>query len=183
MLVIFFSTILIFPIKSFIIIPSTSRSSPQVLLSSNNSNQQPLNEFEGFNPFEKKQSKTLNPLITSNNNLSLRQLRMKELMNTLLQNVSIYGGDDHEKEEEEENNQKLLSILNENSELILEPLIEDDALMDGDSIYDVGMSKEERFIRYNEVMEQRIEKAVNKSVKKILILMKDFVAQAKTKYM
>ena len=108
---------------------------------------------------------------------------MKELMNTLLQNVSIYGGDDHEKEEEEENNQKLLSILNENSELILEPLIEDDALMDGDSIYDVGMSKEERFIRYNEVMEQRIEKAVNKSVKKILILMKDFVAQAKTKCM
>ncbi len=96
---------------------------------------------------------------------------MKDLMNTLLQNVSLV--------DQNENKDKLISILQEHSDLILEPLNDDDCVMDEDSIYDPGMTREERYVRYDDVMEQRIEKAVNKSVKRILEVMKEFVSNEK----
>jgi len=134
------------------------------------------NSWEGFNPFEKKKTATtLNPLITSNNQISLRQLRMKELMNTLLQKVSLdeieSNGDGENK-----NDAALYDILDQNSELLLEPLNDADAVMDRESIYDPGMSRDERFDRYDQVMEERIEKASNKSVRRILSTMKDYVS-------
>ncbi len=132
---------------------------------SNEANEDEVNPFEGFNPFEKKVVKNLNPLISSNNNISIRQLRMKELMNTLLDNVEI----------ESDNDENLIAILDNHANLLLEPLIDDDAVIEKDSIYDVGMNKEERFMRYNEVMGERIEKAVNKSVKRVLMVMREYV--------
>ena len=41
------------------------------------------------------------------------------------------------------------------------------------------MTREERYVRYDDVMEQRIEKAVNKSVKRILEVMKEYVSSRK----
>ncbi len=137
------------------------------------------NSWEGFNPFEKKKTATtLNPLITSNNQISLRQLRMKELMNTLLQNVSVNSNDglDGEEHEQEQEKKRLNDILDQNSDLLLEPLNEENAVMDGDSIYEPGMSRDERFDRYDQVMEERIEKALNKSVRRILSTMKEYVS-------
>ena len=147
---------------------SKSISSRQIVVSVQASGDE--NDFKDFNPFEKKNSNTINPLITSNNKISLRQLRMKEVMNTLLQKVSL------DEDEKTANEKILLFILNEHSELILEPLVDDNAVMDEDSIYDPGMTKDERFERYDTVMNQRIDKATNKSVRKILTLMKEFVS-------
>jgi len=67
------------------------------------------------------------------------------------------------------------SILIENEELIMEPLLDDDAVMDEDSIYDVGMNREERFERYESVMLERERKVVNKNVENILRAMREFV--------
>jgi len=90
------------------------------------------NEFEGFNPFNRKETSTTQraPQVLSST-ISLRQLRMKDVMTTLLNT--------------DETNFE--SILIENEELIMEPLLDDDAVMDEDSIYDVGMNREERFER------------------------------------
>ena len=174
---ILFMTINLQQAHSFHIIRTTTRrisSSSIIRLSSFNPKDgqgsgDSSNEFAGFNPFEKKKTQTrLNPLISSNSNISLRQLRMKELMNTLLQNVSLENDNDKE---------KLVSILEENSELLLEPLVEENAMVDEDSIYEPGMNQEERFDRYDEVMGQRIEKATNKSVRKILSVMREYVAE------
>lgn len=70
-------------------------------------------------------------------------------------------------------------ILLENEELIMEPLLDDDAVMDEDSIYDVGMTREERFERYENAMLDREEKAINRNVKKILGAMREFVLKRK----
>jgi len=67
------------------------------------------------------------------------------------------------------------SILIENEELIMGPLLDDDAVMDEDSIYDVGMNREERFERYESAMLDRERKVVNKNVEKILRTMREFV--------
>jgi hypothetical protein len=70
---------------------------------------------------------------------------------------------------------KYEQILLANEELIMEPLLDDDAVMDEDSIYDVGMTREERFDRYEKRMLVREEEAFNRNVKKILGTMREFV--------
>ena len=127
---------------------------------SNSSN----NNFEGFNPFNRKETITTQraPQILSST-ISLRQLRMKDVVSTLLN-------------ADESNYEK---ILLENEELIMEPLLDDDAVMDEDSIYDVGMTREERFERYENAMLDREEKAINRNVKKILGAMREFVLKRK----
>jgi hypothetical protein len=179
MLIISFSCTIFENVQGFTIVRGThtktlAPSSTMVLWSildpNNNNDTGEEDSWEGFNPFEKKKTKTpLNPLIGSNNNISLRQLRMKELMNKLLQNVSL--------EDDNDNANILGSILDQNRELLLEPLNEDEAVMDEDSIYEPGMSREERFDRYDQVMEQRIEKSMNKSVTRILSVMRDYVSE------
>jgi hypothetical protein len=118
------------------------------------------NEFEGFNPFNRKNTKTPQraPQVFSST-ISLRQMRMKDLMTNLL------NADDS----------RMQNLLLENEELLMEPLLEDDAVLDKDSIYDRGMSMEERFDRYESAMVEREEKAVNKSVARILVAMREFV--------
>lgn len=86
-------------------------------------------------------------------------MRMKDLMTNLL------NADDS----------RMQNLLLENEELLMEPLLEDDAVLDKDSIYDRGMSMEERFDRYESAMVEREEKAVNKSVARILVAMREFV--------
>lgn len=119
--------------------------------------------WDGFNPFERQKTQTqLNPVLASST-ISLRQMRMKELMSKLLASAA-------------EETEAINSILEDNAELILQPLVEEDGVMEPDSIYTPGMTREERFDRYEEVMNEREAKAVNKSVHRILGLMRDFVA-------
>lgn len=76
-------------------------------------------------------------------------------------------------------NDEIPALLMSNEEFLMEPLEDDDAVMDEDSIYDLGMSREERFERYNKVMQEREEKAVNKKVEVILKIMREFVMSRK----
>ena len=69
-----------------------------------------------------------------------------------------------------------LHFMLENEELLLEPLLEDDAVMDEDSIYDLGMNRDQRFERYSQVMLEREETAVNATVKRVLSQMRQFVS-------
>eukprot|EP00979_Chaetoceros_neogracilis_P014596 scaffold4777_cov256-Chaetoceros_neogracile.AAC.11 len=118
------------------------------------------NDFEGFNPFNRKETISAQraPQILSST-ISLRQLRMKDVVSALL------NADESKYEQ----------ILLANEELIMEPLLDDDAVMDEDSIYDVGMTREERFDRYEKRMLGREEEAFNRNVKKILGTMREFV--------
>ena len=119
------------------------------------------NKWDDFNPFKRSNENPINSLISSPT-ISLRQMRMKELMNLLLENPL-------------EDDESIKSILLEHEELLLEPLNEDDAVMDEDSIYNQGMTRDERFERYSEVMAQREYKATNPTVKRILSCMRQFV--------
>lgn len=86
-------------------------------------------------------------------------MRMKDLMTNLL------NADESQ----------MQNLLLENEELLMEPLLFEDAVLDKNTIYDRGMSKDERFDRYESVMLEREEKAVNKNVGRILCAMREFV--------
>lgn len=134
--------------------------------------------WEGFNPFKRKASSTPLPSILASPTVSVRKIRMQELTNELLLNVSM--NDDDDADAKAKNADILNSILSKNTDLLLEPLEEDNAVgMDEDSIYDAGMTRDERFERYESVMREREAKAVNKSVKKVLGVMREFVMQRK----
>ncbi len=130
------------------------------ILDDDDSKAQSDNEFEGFNPFDRKKTKTPQraPQVFSNT-ISLRQMRMKDLMTNLL------NADESQ----------MQNLLLENEELLMEPLLFEDAVLDKNTIYDRGMSKDERFDRYESVMLEREEKAVNKNVGRILCAMREFV--------
>ena len=66
-------------------------------------------------------------------------------------------------------------ILLENEELLMEPLLDDDAMYDVDSIYERGMSLDERFNRYESELLGREAKAVNGNVANLLATMRAFV--------
>ena len=118
--------------------------------------------WDDFNPFKRKTENPVNSLLEAST-ISLRRMRMKELMNTLLENSL-------------KDDEAIKSILLENEELLLEPLLEDDAVMDEDSIYDLGMNRDQRFERYSQVMLEREETAVNATVKRVLSQMRQFVS-------
>jgi hypothetical protein len=66
-------------------------------------------------------------------------------------------------------------ILHQNEDFLMEPLIQEEAILDKDSIYEVGMTVKERFERYNSVMVQREQQAVNDQVRRILASMREYV--------
>ncbi len=120
--------------------------------------------FEDFNPFERIKTSTPAPQILSSSTISLRKMRMQELMGKLI-NADV-------------ENDEIPSLLLLHEDLIMEPL-EDDLGGDEDSIYELGMTREERFERYDKVMREREEKAVNKKVEIILKTMREFVMSRK----
>ena len=50
-----------------------------------------------------------------------------------------------------------------------------DAVLEADSVYTYDMSREDRFRRYEQVMEERIENARAPAAKKALGVLKEFV--------
>lgn len=126
--------------------------------------------FDNFNPFQKKvtyaSKRAPQVLGTGTGAISLRKMRMNELMGKLL------------KADTNPESDELQTLMLGEEELIMEPLEEEKSvgIMEEDSIYEEGMTREERFDRYDEVMEERLEKAVNKKVEVILTELRKFVS-------
>jgi len=141
---------------------------------SNNSNDD--NDFDGFNPFQpgakiktkggfgiladddrKQQTQP-----TPGGQVSPRQMRMKEITTDLLMRLS----DDNAVSE----------LLQSNEDFLLQQLNDLDVVLESDSVYTPDMNREERFTRYREVMDERIENARAPVAKKALSALRDFVS-------
>jgi len=70
---------------------------------------------------------------------------------------------------------QMQEILNSYQDFLLEPLDDDDAVLDPDSIYTADMSRAERYQAYRGSMEERVRSARNPTVRTVLEAMKDFV--------
>ena len=133
------------------------------------------NDFGGFNPFrpgskipnrggfgiisddERRNSSPTTP----GGRVSPRQMRMKELTTDLLARIP---------------DEEAVSLLLRSNEIfLLEQLTNLDAVLEPDSVFSSDMSREERFIRYQQVMDERIRTARAPAAKKALGALKDFV--------
>jgi hypothetical protein len=126
------------------------------------------NEWQGFNPFDPTSQNNLSTTVSSSlyssssaNRISMRKTRMQELMSNLL---GVAG-----------NEQAMQVLLESSKELLLEPLEDDDAVLETDSIYTPNMTRKERYDVYRTTMLDRIAKAKNTNVRIVLQKMSDFV--------
>ncbi len=71
------------------------------------------------------------------------------------------------------------TILQQNKDFLLEPLEDDQAVLEPDSIYRAGMDKNERYQTYEASMKERIEKARNSATKTVLTALMDYVISFK----
>ena len=140
-----------------------------------NDDDNPDNEFKGFNPFtpgakiptkggfgilsdsERKQA----PSSTPGGQISPRQMKMKEITTELLLCIS--------------DDESVSELLLSHEEFLLEQLNNLDAVLEPDSVLSPDMSRSERFRRYEEVMQERIDGARAPAAKKALGALKDFV--------
>jgi len=139
--------------------PRQTFPSLKVYQSSNKENE----EEEWINPFEQASSlgKTRRsvPDVT---NISVRQMRMNDLVSSLLQCVN--------------DNIAMTEVLSENEALLMEPFSENyDPKLDRDSIYSEGMNRDERMDKYATVMDERIQQAKSENARIILSVMRTFV--------
>jgi hypothetical protein len=144
-----------------------------------NDDEAPSNEFKGFNPFtpgakiptkggfgilsdnERKQ-----PLpSTPGGQISPRQMKMKEITTELLMCIS--------------DDESVSNLLLSNEDFLLEQLNNLDAVLEPDSVLKPEMSRSERFQRYEEVMQERIDGARAPAAKKALGALKAFVLSRK----
>lgn len=133
-------------------------------------------DFGGFNPFApgsripakggfgvlSDSERRRPPPTTPGGLVSPRAMRMKELTTTLLSVLS----DDAAVEK----------LLRENADFLLDQLDNDGAALEVDSVYAPGMTRGERYERYREVMDGRIEGARAPAAKKALGALRDFVS-------
>ncbi|KAL3784195.1 hypothetical protein HJC23_001394 [Cyclotella cryptica] len=135
------------------------------------SNQDITNEFDGFNPFQpgsKIQPKSSGIIIGSSPNketpggrISPRQMKMKQLTTELLASIS--------------DPQSVSTLLESNEGFLLEQLNNLDAVLEPDSVFHPSMNRKERFERYRQVMDERIESARAPAARNVLTLLKEFV--------
>lgn len=120
-------------------------------------------EEEWINPFE--QAKSLGKTrrsVPDVTNISLRQMKMNELVSSLLRVVN--------------DDQAMENVLTENANLLMEPFSDEyDPKLDQDSIYSEGMNREEKLKKYDAVMEDRIKQANSEQARIILNAMRTFV--------
>ena len=118
---------------------------------------------EWINPFEQSKTMAKNSRdVPSVVNISYREMRMNELVSSLLRCVNDEVAMD--------------KVLKENEELLMEPFLDDyDPRLDPNSIYEEGMSRVEKIKKYTMVMENRMQKAKSDNAKIILNAMKNFV--------
>jgi hypothetical protein len=137
----------------------------------NEHEQENTNEFDGFNPFQpgsKMQTKSSGIFIGSSPNkdtpggrISPRQMKMKQLTTELLASIS--------------DPEAVSQLLQSNEGFLLEQLNNIDAVLEPDSVFHPSMSRKERFERYRQVMDERIESARVPAARNVLTLLKEFV--------
>ena len=74
-----------------------------------------------------------------------------------------------------ENQQRRQDVLAEYQDFLLEPLEDDDAVLDPDSIYTPGMTRAQRYEAYKASMDERVGSARNPQARIVLSAMRDFV--------
>ena len=114
-----------------------------------------------FNPFDYTASTSASGKPYSGNRISLRKTTMQQMVNDLMDVV----GSDEETE----------TILQKYKDFLLEPLDDDEAVLDPDSIYNSTMDRTARYQAYAKSMESRIKSARNSSARSVLESMRDFV--------
>lgn len=112
-------------------------------------------EWEGFNPLAKTGG--------VKSQLLMRKVHMQELTQDIMRNIN--------------DDASIQAILENAREFLLEPFESDNAVLDPDSIFEPGMSRPEKFVRYRSIMTKRIGDAKNQSLKKLLQSMMDSVVQ------
>ena len=141
---------------------------------SNNSNDD--NDFDGFNPFQpgakiktkggfgilSDDDRKQHTQPTLGGQVSPRQMRMKEITTDLLMRLS--------------DDDAVAELLQSNEDFLLQQLNDLDIVLESDSVYTPDMNREERFTRYREVMDERIENARAPAAKKALAILRDFVS-------
>lgn len=101
------------------------------------------------------------PPSTPGGRISPRQMRMKELTTDLLARLS--------------DDEAVSKLLQSNDDFLLEQLNNLDAVLEPDSVYTPNMNREERFQKYRQVMDDRIEGARAPAAKKALGALREFV--------
>ena len=152
---------------------SLLQSSP--LFQPENNDDDTSNEFQGFNPFtpgakiptkggfgvlsdnERKQP----PPTTPGGQISPRQMKMKEITTELLMCIS--------------DDDSVSELLLSHEDFLLDQLNNEDAVLEADSVLSPDMTRSQRFQRYGEVMQERINGARAPAAKKALGALKDFV--------
>ena len=116
-------------------------------------------EWQGFNPFDAAKTG-----VARSNVFSMRKIQMEEILTQLLNCPK-----------DDDNDEKIRSILEEHQEFLLEPLDQDDAVLEPDSIYTADMDRSQRYNAYREQMQQRIQKARRPEARRILESMMSFI--------
>jgi hypothetical protein len=128
-------------------------------------------DLKNFNPFQQQKQRSRSSARRSSytsasssspNIISLRQTQMQQLMSEMLEAVN--KGDDGMKQ-----------VLETHKEFLLEPLEDDEAVLDVDSIYTPQMTRQERYQAYKKEMQKRIERASDPNAKSVLQNMLEFV--------
>ena len=138
------------------------RGFPSVVASSNNDDYS-TKDWQNFNPFDPSSTRpsSLSSPSSSYNRISLRKTQMQDLMSSLL---DVAGDQD-----------ATTGVLESWKEFLLEPLEDDNAVLEADSIYKSGMTRAERYQTYRATMEERIQSARNSTVRNVLQKLSDFV--------
>jgi hypothetical protein len=131
--------------------------------SSNNENKN--SAPSAFNPFDYRNTSEKASTNYSRNQFSLRKARMQEIVSQLLDSSN--------------QPEVMKTILQQNKDFLLEPLEDDQAVLEPDSIYRAGMDKNERYQTYEASMKERIEKARNSATKTVLTALMDYVISFK----
>jgi hypothetical protein len=119
-------------------------------------------DLTGFNPFQYQTRG--NRDISGGTRISLRKTKMQQLVAQLLNASSSSDLED------------VHAILVENQDFLLEPLEDDDAVLDDpDSIYKGEMDRSQRYQAYKNAMQERLSTARDPKVSKVLQAMRDFV--------
>ena len=126
------------------------------------------NAAAGNRPLRAGMPSTTATLRNSNNIISLRQTQMQQVMGQLLTAVSPSDGSS--------SSLSVRSVLDEHRDFLLEPLEDDQAVQDHDSIYNHCTTRAERYRAFATTMEERINRTRDASpARQVLTALRDYV--------
>lgn len=114
---------------------------------------------EGFNPFQRRPSQSNSSPLTSPI-INPRKSRMTVITSELMRQSDV---------------ETMQDILQENKDFLLEPLENNDAFLDADSIYASSMTRDERYSAYRNSMQDRLSKSKSPQARMVLTAMMEFI--------